>query len=112
MRKAMAERSTLIPVSSESKPVELITTGIAGLDIVLGGGIPSGSLMLIIGAPGTGKTLLSQQLCFNCAKQGQRAIYFSTLSEPHSKLVRQLQAFSFFDPQLFGDAVTLLALQD
>ena len=111
----MAEHSEAVPVlpmSMEPTPAGMIVTGITGLDQVLGGGIPAGSLILIIGAPGTGKTLLSQQLCFNRAKQGQRAIYFSTLSEPHSKLVRQLQSFSFFDPQLFGDTGTLLALQD
>jgi circadian clock protein KaiC len=91
----------------------VVTTGIAGLDMLLGGGIPSGSLLLVVGAPGTGKTLLTQQLCFHLASRGEgRAIYFSTLSEPHGKLVRQLEPFSFFDPRLLGETVTLLALQD
>jgi circadian clock protein KaiC len=103
--------------SMEQRGIEMfssgiVTTGITGLDTLLGGGIPSGSLLLIVGAPGTGKTLLTQQLCFHIASQDARAIYFSTLSEPHGKLVRQLQPFGFFDPAMLGDRVTLLALQD
>jgi circadian clock protein KaiC len=92
---------------------QVVLTGIAGLDVLLGGGIPMGSLLLVVGAPGTGKTLLTQQLCFNLAARGDgRALYFSTLSEPHGKLVRQLEPLSFYQPALLGQQVTLLALQD
>jgi len=105
-------QSEPIPDAGGARPAETILTGIVGLDRLLGGGIPTGSLMLIVGVPGTGKTLLTQQLCFGQARRGERAIYFSTLSEPHGKLVRQLQPFHFYEPRLMGDAVTLLSLQD
>jgi circadian clock protein KaiC len=92
---------------------QILSTGIEGLDVLLGGGIPAGSLLLVVGAPGTGKTLLTQQLCFNLAARGEgKALYFSTLSEPHGKLVRQIESLGFYQRQLLGESVTLLALQD
>lgn len=97
----------------ESQPFAIIPTRIPGLDTLLGGGIPEGNLMLVVGAPGTGKTLLAQQICFNMAAAGAgRTLYFSTLSEPHDKMIRQIQSFRFFDPHHLGDSVMLLALQE
>lgn len=109
----MTDQNKAVEFAPEYLEDVVLPTGVAGLDTLLGGGIPSGSLLLVVGAPGTGKTLLSQQLCFHLASRGGgQAIYFSTLSEPHGKLVRQLRSFSFYDPRILGDTVTLLALQD
>ena len=38
-----------------------VPTGISGLDEMLGGGLPQGRVMLVIGEPGAGKTLLASQ---------------------------------------------------
>lgn len=81
------------------------TTGIAELDLVLGGGLPQASCVVISGGPGTCKTILAQHICFATAKAGGSAIYYTTLSEPHSKLVDHLEGFSFFDRALLGDRV-------
>lgn len=90
----------------------VLPTGVPGLDMILGGGLPVGNMLLIVGGPGSGKMVLSQQLCFNLtADRTRRAIYFSTLTEPHSKIVRQIQSFQFFDEQRLGDTVLLLALE-
>ena len=86
------------------------TTGIAALDLVLGGGIPQASCVVIAGGPGTCKTILAQQICFANARAGGRAIYFTTLSEPHSKLVDHLSGFSFFNQSMLGDSVDFIAL--
>lgn len=43
------------------QPPALVTTGIRTLDKVIGGGIQRGSIVLLIGAPGSGKTMLAQQ---------------------------------------------------
>jgi len=82
--------------------VSRIPTGIAALDLVLGGGFPPGSLVVIAGAPGTGKTILAQQMCF---ANPRPSIYYTTLSEPHSKLVSHLQGFSFYSPEAVGGRV-------
>lgn len=79
-----------------------ISTGIGALDLVLGGGFPPGSLVVIAGAPGTGKTILAQQICF---ANPRPSIYYTTLSEPHSKLVSHLESFSFFSREAVGGRV-------
>ncbi len=67
---------------------------------------------MLAGAPGTGKTILAQQMCFANASLEHRAIYYTTLSEPHTKLVRHLEPFAFFDPTLLGPRVEFVHLGD
>jgi circadian clock protein KaiC len=62
-----------------------IETGIAGLDDVLGGGLPQGHLYLIEGNPGTGKTTLALQFLLAGIRQGESVIYV-TLSESRKEL--------------------------
>jgi circadian clock protein KaiC len=89
-----------------------MTTGVAGLDVVLGGGLEPGSTTVLAGAPGAGKTILAQQMCFANATADRRAIYYTTMSEPHSKLVRHLETFDFFTPDALGTRVEYLHLGD
>lgn len=62
-----------------------ISTGIAGLDNILGGGLPSDRLYLIQGDPGTGKTTLALQFLLEGVKAGERVL-FITLSETEDEL--------------------------
>lgn len=82
-----------------------VGTGIPELDSILGGGFAPGSLVVIAGAPGTGKTILAQQICFANATGEHRAIYYTTLSESHTKLIQHLEGFSFFDAGALGTRV-------
>lgn len=54
-----------------------ITTGIGELDRVLGGGIVPGSLSLISGEPGIGKSTLILQVANNIAKNSMKVLYVS-----------------------------------
>lgn len=74
-----------------------IETGARNLDALFLGGLPKGSVTLIAGPPGAGKTILAQQLCFHNASANNRVLYFNTLSEPTAKTLRYLSQFSFFD---------------
>ncbi len=82
-----------------------IKTGIARLDDILGGGIPELSVNFIAGPPGSGKTVLAQNMAFNLAREGMRTLYVTTLSESQFKVVRNLSFFSFFDEGLLGERV-------
>jgi circadian clock protein KaiC len=92
--------------------VNRLSTGAAGLDLVLGGGLPEGSLVIVAGPPGSGKTILAQQICFANATSERRALYYTTWSEPHDKLIRHLEPFAFFDPDALGERVEFLHLAE
>jgi circadian clock protein KaiC len=84
---------------------ERLTSGDEGLDSILGGGLPVNGINLIVGLPGSGKTILSQQLMFAGATQERPAIYFSTISEPYEKILRYAQTLGFFDRDAIGRSV-------
>ncbi len=64
---------------------ELVSTGVAGLDDVLGGGLTSGRLYLVEGTPGTGKTTVAMQFLLDGAAKGESVLYI-TLSETESEM--------------------------
>ena len=86
-------------------------TGVPNLDEVLGGGLPSGSLVLLIGPPGSGKTTLAAQIAFDQARRGKRALILTALSEPTNKLIDHLRPFPFFDERLLGGNIQVLSLE-
>lgn len=75
------------------------------LDTVLGGGLPENAISLIMGLPGTGKTIIAQQYVFQNGRQDRPAVYFSTVSEPLEKIVRFGQSLDFFSPEAIGTSV-------
>ena len=62
------------------------SSGCAGLDDVLGGGLPIGHFYLIEGEPGTGKTTLALQFVAEGLKRGEKVLYV-TLSESRDELL-------------------------
>lgn len=92
------------------KPLQIVPTEIPGLDAILGGGLSTGALTLIIGAPGAGKTVLSSQIVFAAARRGLRALVLTSFSESSLKYLSHMRAFNFFDEALVGDTITVLAL--
>jgi circadian clock protein KaiC len=85
--------------------LEFESTGDAGLDRILGGGIPTRSIVVIAGEPGSGKTVLTLQMLFHAARRGKKCLYFTTVSEPAIKVIRYMQLFDFFDVDLVDDQV-------
>ncbi|AEH60850.1 putative circadian clock protein, KaiC [Methanosalsum zhilinae DSM 4017] len=85
--------------------MERIQTKIPNLDMILNGGIPEYSINIIAGKPGTGKTILVQQMIFNNAAQGKKSIYLTTVSEPSVKVVRFQREFDYFNPDFLGEYV-------
>lgn len=87
-------------MSGPPRPLPCISTGNAAFDSVLGGGIPTNSLTMVAGEPGSGKTVLALQTLFHAARRGVTCLYLSTLAEPTLKLLRYMQLFDFFDEPL------------
>ncbi len=86
-------------------------TGVPRLDPILGGGVPRGALVIIVGPPGSGKTTLANQMAFAAARTGRRAMVLTALSEPTSKLIAHLSNFTFYDDDLVGDTIQFHSLQ-
>jgi len=84
---------------------ERAASGDEGLDQILGGGLPRSGINLIMGLPGSGKTILCQQLIFASATEQRPAIYLSTVSEPFEKILRFAQTLSFFAHDAIGRSV-------
>ncbi len=80
-----------------------IPTGSERLDAVLNGGLLKNGINLIVGVPGSGKTILSQQVAFRNATAEHPALYLSTLSEPLDKILRYGEGLSFFDREAVKD---------
>ena len=76
-------RTALVPARPvklsdvQSQTTSRTTTGIGELDRVLGGGLVPGSLLLMGGEPGIGKSTLTLQLCARLAAQGTKLLYVS-----------------------------------
>ncbi len=82
-----------------------LTSGSIRLDTILDGGLPEYSITLLIGLPGSGKTILASQYVFANATPERPALYLSTVSEPFEKIIRYSQTLSFFDPAAVGRSV-------
>ena len=82
-----------------------VSTGNQQADMILGGGFLANSINVIMGEPGTGKTLFAEQLLFRNATGGRPLLYLTTLSEPLSKVVTYLQLFEFYDETKLGTEI-------
>jgi circadian clock protein KaiC len=90
--------------SRRNEPARL-PSGSDRLDAVLGGGLPRHGIILLIGQPGSGKTILAQQYAFHNATLESPAVYLSTVSEPLEKILRYGQSLRYFDPAALGRSV-------
>ncbi|HSP08069.1 MAG TPA: ATPase domain-containing protein, partial [Candidatus Dormibacteraeota bacterium] len=70
------------------------------------------SLVVVAGAPGTGKTILAQQMCFTNGTTEHKAIYYSTISEPPERLLQHVAGFEFFDNAALVTKVEFINLGD
>ena len=86
----------------EASKEERITTGITELDRVLGGGIVPGSMILVGGDPGIGKSTLLLQVCRNLAEDNRNVLYISGEESLQQIKIRAERIGTF------GDAVSLL----
>ncbi|HTF84878.1 MAG TPA: ATPase domain-containing protein, partial [Cellvibrio sp.] len=92
--------------------INQLSTGVPGLDEVLGGGLPEYSFNVLAGPPGCGKTTLAHQMMFALATPERPAIYFTVLGEPPLKMLRYQQQFNFFDNEKIKDSIHFINLAD
>lgn len=86
-----------------------VPTHVPGLDTILCGGLLRGGVYVVRGAPGSGKTILGNQICFAHAERGGRSAYVTLLAEAHARMMLHLESLDFFDPNLAEDSVRYLS---
>lgn len=82
-----------------------LSSGNARIDDVLGGGLPRNAINLLIGPPGSGKTILAEQYLFHNATEARPGLFLSTVSEPFDKVLRYGESLNFFDADAIGSRV-------
>lgn len=92
--------------------LERLKSGIAGLDTLLKGGLVSGASYIIQGRPGSGKTILANQIGFNHVREGGRVLFATLLAEPHDRLFSFLSTLSFFDKTQIGENIQFVSAFD
>ncbi len=99
------ERSAPTPLAEVgAAPVERLSTGLGELDRVLGGGLVPGSLVLLGGAPGIGKSTLTNMVLGHLAGAGRRTLYVSAEeSAEQVRLRAERLDIKAEDPRLLGN---------
>jgi circadian clock protein KaiC len=85
-----------------------IPTRILGLDDVLKGGVFAGGIYIVQGAPGAGKTIFGNQICFNQAAHGERALYVTLLAENHARMIAHMRRLEFYKEDLIPEQLSFL----
>jgi circadian clock protein KaiC len=88
-----------------SSPTEKFSTGVEGLDKLLHGGVFKGSVTLVEGASGIGKTITCLHFLAANALKGEKALYIS-LEEPIGQIIRTMTGVGL-NPQKLGDHFVL-----
>jgi circadian clock protein KaiC len=96
---------------TERKPfqIERVPTGVPGLDTLLRGGLVKGSVYMVMGMPGAGKTILGNQVGFHHVSTGGRALYVTLLAESHTRMIGNLRPMAFFEPERISESIAYLS---
>jgi circadian clock protein KaiC len=95
--------------SSSVSSLERLSSGIPGLDVVLGGGFFRSGVYIVHGLPGSGKTIFANQLCYRHVAAGGRAVYVTLLAESHARMLQHIRPMSFFDEKAIPDEISYIS---
>ena len=74
---------------------EIVPTGIEGLDELISGGIPQGRVVLVLGGPGTGKTILAAQFLYKGITEHNEKAVFVSLDESQNHFYSEMLKFGW-----------------
>lgn len=103
---------TVEMIGPAERALDRFDTGVPNLDLVLGGGFLRGTIVMVVGPPGSGKTILGQQIAFSAARRGEVALYFTGYSESHDKLLAHNRSLTYFRAEAIGTEVQMGSLPD
>lgn len=88
---------------STARKMEKSPSGITGLDQITGGGFPSGKPTLVVGGPGSGKSILGMQFAISGAEDYNEPAVFISFEESVEELVQNFSSLKFPAIQLIHD---------
>ena len=94
--------------STTPRSVPKLATGIAGFDEISGGGLPRNRTSLVMGGPGTGKTVFALQALVNAARERKQPGLFVAFEERTDALFANAAAFGWPLPALSGRSLFFL----
>lgn len=72
-----------------------IPSGIGGLDELVGGGFPEGRVILVVGGPGSGKTIMSSQFLYKGIEESKENGVFVSLDESEKHFYSEMKNFGW-----------------
>jgi circadian clock protein KaiC len=91
----MQESDLVMENEQNTKKSKILKTGISGFDeLFANGGIPHGNSVLIAGGPGTGKSTLCRQICYNLVAKGKKCMYVS-FEESKERVIKSMDSFGW-----------------
>jgi len=94
--------------SKMDKKENVLKTGIEGFDEMFAeGGIPRGSSVLVAGGPGTGKSILCRQICYNLVSKGKKCMYVS-FEESKERIINSMERFGWNVKKFVEDGSLLI----
>jgi KaiC/GvpD/RAD55 family RecA-like ATPase len=103
---AVEEDSTLV-----KKQVKRLKTGVPGFDDMIGAGIPSGSVILTSGGPGSGKTTFCIQMLGWAAERGEKCLFIS-LEETAERLIEHMESYGLNPKKYLAEGTLVIQQQD
>ncbi len=90
--------------------MEIHKIGITGLDEMIGGGIPGGHTVVVLGSPGTGKSTFALQFIYSGLQNYENCVYLS-LEESEANLIKTAMIFGWdLKPYMTAKKLTLVNL--
>ncbi len=95
---ALQQPKSIIQLMENYSKIERAQMGIPGMDDLVAGGLPRGSLVLLSGACGTGKTTFAMQFLYQGAQMGEPGVFISLEEQPET-IMRNASLFGldFYD---------------
>ena len=94
-----------------NRPQRRLSTGISGLDAMMGGGIPEGDSLMVMGPTGSGKTVLATQFISDGARRGESAVIAVFEEHPEMYVARARQLGFELDEMIASGKVAMLYLR-
>lgn len=95
--------------SSSMPSAARLASGVPGLDVLLSGGFFKSGVYIVQGLPGSGKTILANQIAYNHVRGNGTAVYVTLLAESHSRMLQHLRPMSFFNDAALPEGIAYIS---